>query len=85
MRLQDNRIPYRPFERRLKSRRGQAESFAGFRFAREESNIEAVVFPVDGVRQAPISPVDGKPMRRADRNAIIELIRATEAGPDGGQ
>lgn len=84
LRLQDNSIPYRPIERRLKSRRGQAHSFAGFRFAREDSSIEAVVFPVDGVRQAPISPVDGKPMRRADRNAIIELIRSADTiGEDG--
>ena len=28
--------------------------------------IEATVFPLDGIRQAPVSPVDGKPMRRAD-------------------
>jgi hypothetical protein len=79
MRLQDNGVAYRPFERRLKSRRGQSENFAGFRFAHDDSNIEAVVFPVDGMRQAPISPVDGKPMRRADRNAIIELINAADA------
>jgi hypothetical protein len=32
------------------------------------------VFPVDGVRQAPISPVNGKPMRRADFNTILKLL-----------
>ena len=74
MSLQDNSISYRPYERRLKSRRDQLETFAGFRFTRNDSRIEATVFPVDGMRQAPISPVDGKPMRRADRNAIIKLI-----------
>jgi hypothetical protein len=41
----------------------------------DESAIEATVFPVDGVRQAPISPVDGKPMRRADKNAILLLLK----------
>ena len=68
-------LRYRPFERRLKSRRDKAaETFAAFRFTQDDSDIEATVFPVDGVRQAPISPVDGKPMRRADRNAILKLL-----------
>ena len=38
------------------------------------SAIEATVFPVDGVRQAPISPIDGRPMRRADAQAVRELL-----------
>ena len=73
-RLQERSVPYRPFERRLKSRRDRAETFAAFRFTQDESDIEATVFPVDGVRQAPISPVDGKPMRRADVNVILKLL-----------
>ncbi len=73
-RLQERSVQYRPFERRLKSRRDRSETFAAFRFTQDESVIEATVFPVDGVRQAPISPVDGKPMRRADVNAILKLL-----------
>ena len=75
VRLQEYSIQYRPFERRLKSRRDRSETFAAFRFMQDESPIEATVFPVDGVRQAPISPVDGKPMRRADRSAILALLK----------
>lgn len=74
MRLQECSIAYRPFERRVKCRRDRSETFAAFRFLQDESAIEATVFPVDGVRQAPISPVDGRPMRRADRNAILKLL-----------
>jgi hypothetical protein len=74
LRLRENRVPYRLYERRLKSRRDQAETFAGVRFIHDESAIEATVFPVDGVRQAPISPIDGKPMRRADAQAVRELL-----------
>jgi hypothetical protein len=74
IRLQECSVQYRPFERRLKSRRDRAETFAAFRFTHDEAAIEATVFPVDGVRQAPISPVDGKPMRRADKTAIIKLL-----------
>jgi hypothetical protein len=74
VRLQESSVQYRPFERRLKSRRDRAETFAAFRFIQDEAAIEATVFPVDGVRQAPISPVDGKPMRRADKSTILKLL-----------
>ena len=41
------------------------------------ARIEATVsFPIDGMRQAPISPVDGKPMKRANRDAVQKLIEA---------
>lgn len=78
LKLQENRVPYRLYERRLKSRRDQAETFAGVRFMQDESAIEATVFPVDGVRQAPISPIDGRPMRRADAQAVRELLEDGE-------
>lgn len=72
--LRVSEVQYRPFERRLKSRPNVAETFAGFRFAHAESLVEATVFPVNGMRQAPISPIDGKPMRRADASAVQRLL-----------
>jgi hypothetical protein len=73
--LQDSSIQYRGFERRLKSRRDRADTYSAFRFMHDDSSIEATVFPVDGLRQAPISPVNGKPMQRADMNAVLELLQ----------
>lgn len=73
--LDESRVQYRPFERRLKSRRDQTDRFAGFRFDLRDASIEATVFPFDGIRQAPISPIDGKPMQRADTRAVRELIK----------
>jgi hypothetical protein len=73
-RLDEARLPYRPYERRLKSRRDRAESYAGYRFVHDDMSIEATVFPVNGMRQAPISPVDGRPMKRADRSAVERLL-----------
>jgi hypothetical protein len=32
------------------------------------------VFPLDGIRQAPVSPVDGRPMRRADAAELSLLV-----------
>ncbi len=71
-------IAYRPYERRLKSRpdrRARLETYAGFEFRHQEASVEATVFPVNGIRQAPISPVDGKPMKRADLKAVAALVR----------
>ena len=70
--------PYRPYERRLKYRRDEVRVFAGFQFDYGGWTIEATVFPVDGIRQAPMSPIDGKPMQRADSKAVAALLH------DGG-
>jgi hypothetical protein len=67
----------RPYERRLKISRGKGarpETFAGYEFRLEHAAVQATVFPVDGIRQAPISPVDGKPMKRAARKAVEALL-----------
>lgn len=72
--LEDQRIPFRLFERRLKFGRDQVASFAGYRFEHQAAIIEATIFPVNGLRQAPVSPVDGKPMRRIDAQALTRLL-----------
>lgn len=38
--------------------------------------VEVVVFALDGLRQAPPSPVDGRPMRRADVDEVVALVEA---------
>ncbi|MBU2676181.1 MAG: hypothetical protein KJP16_03790 [Gammaproteobacteria bacterium] len=74
MELADIGVGYRPYERRLKSRRNRVETFAGFEFHHSNSVIQVTVFPVDGIRQAPMSPIDGKPMRRVDSHAVQQLL-----------
>jgi hypothetical protein len=39
-------------------------------FEMGDESVQAFVFPIDGMRQAPISPMDRKPMRRA---GVIEV------------
>lgn len=73
-RLLLKKIPNKLYERRLKSRRGQAETYAGYRFMHQDASIEATVFPFNGLRQAPISSIDGKPMRRADSRTVQALL-----------
>ena len=67
-------LTVRPYERRLKSRRNRSETYAGFEFHHNHSVIQATVFPVDGLRQAPMSPIDGKPMKRVDSAGVQQLL-----------
>lgn len=75
MEIGDMGIQFRSYERRLKSRRGQIEMYAGFEFSYRNETIQATAFPVDGIRQAPMSPIDGKPMKRVDAEAVQELLQ----------
>ena len=67
-------IAYRSYERRLKSRKDHVENFAGYEFRCGGATVQATVFPYDGIRQAPLSPVDGKPMQRADAKTVNDLL-----------
>jgi hypothetical protein len=75
MELEQTGISYRSYERRLKSRRDQVETYSGFEFHHNHSPIQATVFPVDGIRQAPMSPVTGKPMKRLDADGVQALLQ----------
>jgi len=87
MQLSDLGYRYRSYERRLRTSRSRGvtpDTFAGFEFDHEGERVEATVFPVDGIRQAPISPIDGKPMRRADMKKVAALLEpAMRANSEG--
>ena len=74
LQLSDLRIQYHAYQRRLKSRQNQSSAFPGFEFQHAAAHIQATVFPVDGIRQAPLSPIDGRPMDRADTNRVMDLL-----------
>ena len=67
-------VSFRPYERRLRTRRNQLETYPGFEFNHNHAPIQATVFPVDGIRQAPMSPIDGKPMKRVDIDGVQALL-----------
>ena len=78
--LGDRNIQFKNYERRLKTRRNLVEAYPGYEFRHEYNVVQATVFPFDGLRQAPISPIDGKPMRRADFAAVQTLMDSMPAG-----
>lgn len=74
MHLMDRRYDYEVFERRIRITPERQVPVPAVRFDMEAQTIEALVFPKDGIRQAPISPVDGRPMRRAGQFEVQELL-----------
>lgn len=84
MHLMDRRFEYEVFERRMRMSAERQILVPSVRFELGAETIEAFVFPRDGIRQAPVSPVDGRPMRRADLREVTELFAASAAtGPAG--
>lgn len=49
-----------------------------FRFTADGVAYEAAVFALDGLRQAPCSPVDGLPMQRAALHEVEALLQVEE-------
>jgi hypothetical protein len=74
LRLEDRGIPHEVLERRLRFERDRSVSFPALRFVAGRQTVDAVVFPLDGIRQAPQSPVDGRPMRRASPAEVEALL-----------
>jgi hypothetical protein len=81
MHLMDRRYEYQVFERRVRMTPERVIGVPSVRFEMEEKTVEAFVFPRDGIRQAPISPVDGKPMRRAGLQEVtkLDLVHALQS------
>lgn len=64
--LIDRRVDHESIQRRLRLHAEREPVLVpGVRFEIASVGIEALVFSRDGIRQSPVSPVDGKPMRRA--------------------
>lgn len=80
--LMNQRIPYRESERFIGGKNQRLPSVLvmvnGF-------EVEAVIFPRSGLRQAPPSPVDGKPMRRATIEETKDLVEGNLADLFGAE
>src|SRR5882672_2066974 len=74
IKLMDEGIPHEVTEKRVRMNAERVLAYPGVRFELDEQSIEATVFPTDGIRQAPVSPVDGRPMRRASKLEVEALL-----------
>lgn len=77
--LIDQGIAHEVTERRVRMNAERVLNVPGLRFQVDDQHIEVTVFPADGIRQAPVSPVDGRPMRRADVDELEALIETRAA------
>ncbi len=72
--LMDNGVPHRMVERRLRYEPDRLVAYPVVRFVAGHREIEAIVFPLNGIRQSPASPVDGRPMRRASSEEVASMV-----------
>ncbi|HEB55507.1 MAG TPA: hypothetical protein ENI98_04225 [Gammaproteobacteria bacterium] len=73
-------IPFEMGEKRVRFQADMIQNLPVYRFVAEDVPIEMIVFPQDGPRQPPLSPLDNKPMQRADIRTLEKLLQ-TEPGP----
>ena len=64
----------RDCQRRFRLDADTTVQMPGFTFARDDEEIEIIVFPERAMHQPPLSPVDRRPMRRAGRGAVLKLL-----------
>ena len=76
IKLLEHGIAHDVIERRLRMDAERTVAIPGVRFHAGEHAIEAMVFPHDGIRQSPYSPVDGRPMHRATVHEVEGLLAA---------
>jgi len=74
LRLLEHGVPFELGERRTRLNSERVVNQPSVRLEVDDQPVELVVFGIDGIRQAPVSPIDGKPMRRADANEVATLL-----------
>lgn len=74
MKLIDLGVAHEVTEKRVRMSTERVLACPGLRFSIEDQPIEATVFAPEGIRQAPVSPVDGRPMRRAGPLEVQALL-----------
>jgi len=77
--LMEQRIPFEALERRLKMSNGDQVHLPAFRFNADDHPVDLTIFPPLDEREAPCSPIDGRPMRRAGLAEVEALL--TECRP----
>jgi hypothetical protein len=88
--LDEHGVPAQARSRHLRLDRSREGDFPVWLFSAEELGFDVTVLPADVLRQAPLSAIDGRPMRRASATQLRALlaedeIAGYEASRDSGQ
>ena len=81
--LDEHGIPAQARNRRLRWDRARVIDVPLWVFSAEGLVFELLVLPYDALRQAPLSPVDDKPMRRASLAQLRGLLDASSPAAPG--
>ena len=76
--LEEHHIPTDARERHLRLDRAREGDFPVWIFSAEDLTFDLTVLPADALRQAPLSGIDEKPMRRASVAQLRELLAQDE-------
>lgn len=76
--LESHGLRVRNHQRRYRFGRETTETIPGFALTLDGEDLEVMVFPERGSNHAPLSPIDGKPMRRASRAQVLALLSPAE-------
>lgn len=77
--LLERHIPFEMAERRVKMAGGVQACLPAFQFTVDEIRVDLTVFSLVAEREAPLSPVSNRPMRRANLAELEALL--TESRP----
>ncbi len=72
--LREN-IDYATSDRKLRIAGDDTATYPVYRFTAGDAVIDLTVFTLDGLRQAPTSTIDGRPMRRANLSTVNSLLQ----------
>lgn len=75
--LLDYQVPYKLHDKRLRLGNEQQQEFPCYRFMAGQVQVEAIVLPANKP-VAPLSPVDGRPMRRASVADVQQLLEEVQ-------
>lgn len=73
--LMERGIPFDHDSRTVRLAGGGTATYPLYRFVAGDITIELTVFPPEGLRQAPLSPVDGRPMQRAALDKVEAMLQ----------
>jgi len=73
--LMEENIPCQQKQKRVSYQADSEEYIPVYSFIADDTGVDLLVFPTDGVRRAPNSTIDGKPMKRADYKAVECLLQ----------
>ena len=73
--LIENNIPYKNSERRIRTTDKNTVTFPAYCFLAGHMSVVLILFPEKQLKQAPVCPMDEKPMKRANIKKVRSLIQ----------